>query len=428
MKNKEQNLKKLKEKIIISNLLEEEKMENKTKITYIIKPIVAASVMLVSLSGIVFAKEISNQIYNKYFTGAGVEKAINEGYIENPKMGENNSDSTIENEETGQIIEDNETSIKVSELIMDDFTLSMTFEVTLSDKIKDIITANEVMEMNFPDIVIYDENNIVLNTSNENELGNFKEKMKIEPTDFINSGANTFVSEKNNNTVKIIYNFYAGGEDNIYPKSKELNIFVDRIKISKDETVMGDEEITIKGNWNFKVDVPEKMYNRQNIIYTQKSTTNKDFNVQSAVVYNTGMEIGMKFKAEKQKSLKDIESELSEELEFYWSLDKDDELRTIDIANFLENKIRENPEYQKQMEEQMTKWEYEKYLTNSKGQRFDFTVGPRENGSASIDDEGFMTSNCVFDLTTFDATDEITLHIDYKGNKADIILERRQEN
>ncbi len=426
VKNKEENLQKLKEKIIISNLLEEEKMENKTKKAYIIKPIVAASVMLVSLSGIVFAKEISNQIYNKYFTGAGVEKAINQGYIENPQMEENNSDTTIENEETGQIIEDNETSIKVSELIMDDVTLSMTFEVTLSDKVKDIITANEVIEMNFPNIVVYDENNIVLSTSNENELGKFKEKTKIEPIDFVNSGLNTFVSEKSNNTIKIIHNFYTGGES-IYPKSKELNIFVDRIKVSKDETVMGDEEITIRGNWNFKVDVPEKMYNRQNIIYTQKSTSNKDFNVQSAVVYNTGMEIGMKFKAEKRKSFRDIESSISEELEFFWSLDKDDELRTIDIANFLENKIRENPEYQKQMEEETSKWEYEKYLTNSKGERFDFTQGPRENGGASIDDDGIMTSTCMFDLTTYDATDEITLHIDYKGNKADIILERSDE-
>lgn len=424
MKNKEENFKKLKEKIIVSNLLEEEKMKEKTKITHIIKPMIAASVMLVSLSGIVFAKEISNKIYNKYFTGTGVEKAINEGYVENTKMEEHNSDATVENEETGQIIEDNETSIKVSELIMDDFTLSMTFEVTLSDQTKEIITANEVMEMNFPDIVVYDENNIVLNTVNENEIDKFKEKTNLEPKDFVNSGVNTFVSERNNNTIKLIYNFYTGG-DSVYPKSKELNIFIDRIKVSKNETVMGNEEITIRGNWNFKVDVPEKMYNRKNIVYTQKSTTNKDFNAQSAVLYNTGMEIGMKFKAEKKKSLKDIESRLSEELEFFWSLDKDDKLNTIDIANYLENKVRENPEYQKQMEQEMSKWEYEKYLTNSKGERFDFTVGPRENGGASIDDNGIMTSTCMFDLTTYDATDEITLHIDYKGNKADIILERK---
>ena len=425
MKSKEEIWEELKGKIAISSLIEEENMKNKGKIMAIVKPMVAACVMLASLSGIVFAKEISNKIYNQYFTGKGVEKAINEGYVESTQMEEQNANTTIENEETGEIIEDDETSIKVSELIMDDFTLSMTFEVTLSDKIKDVITANEIMEMNFRDMVVYDENNIILNTVYEGDLKEFKEKCNIEPTDFVNSGVNTFVSERTENTVKIIYNFYTGGEC-VYPKSKELHLFVDRIKASKKETVMGDEEITIRGNWNFKVNVPEKMYTRKNIIYQQKSTSNPDFNVQTAVVYNTGMEIGMKFKAEKQMSMKEMGASVSEELEFYWTLDEKDELRTIDILNYIENKVRANPEYQKLLEQSLERWEYEKYVTNSKGERFDFTMGPRENGGASIDEEGIMTTTCMFDLTAYDATDEITLHLDYKGNKADIILERKE--
>lgn len=423
MKNKEEILKELKEKIAISNLLEEEEMKKELKTIDIIKPMVAASVMIISLSGMVFAKDISKHIYNKYFTGKGIEKAVNEGYIQNTEMEEQYSEAKIHNEETGQIIEDNETSVKVSELIMDDFTLSMTFDVTLSDKIKDVITAQEVMEMNFPDIVVYDENNIVLNTVYDDDLKQFIEENNITPKDVIGSGVNMFVSEKNGNTVKVIYNFYTGGES-VYPKSKELHVNIDRIKISKNETVMGDEEISIKGNWNFKVDVPEKMYNRQNIIYKQKSTTNQDFNVQSAVVYNTGMEIKMKFKAEKQTSPKDIGESLSKELEFYNSLDENDELKTIDILNYIERKIRENPKYQELVKKEMEKWDYEKYLTNSKGEKFDFSVGPRENGGAFIDDDGMMTATCMFDLTKYDATDEVTLHLDYKGNKADIVLEK----
>ncbi len=355
-------------------------------------------------------------IYNKYFTGKGVEKAINEGYIETTKMEEQKSDSTIQDEETGEIIEDNETSVKVSELIMDDFTLSMTFDVTLSEKIKDIITAEEVIEMNFPDLVVYDENNNILNTVCEEDL-------KITPNELVNSGVNIFTSEKNGNTVKVVYNFYTGGEST-YPKSKELHIAMNKIKISKNETVMGDEEIAIKGNWEFKVDVPEKMYNRQSVTYTQKSTTNSDFNVTSATLYNTGMEIGMKFKAEKQMGMKDIYSSVSPELAFYWTLDEDDELKSMDILNYLESKARNNPEYQELSEREMEKWKYDKYLTNSKGERFEFSVGPRENGSAHIDDDGIMTSTCMFDLTQYDATDEITLHLEYKGNKADIVLQK----
>lgn len=423
MKNKKEILIDLKEKISILNLLEEEKMKDKFKIGNIIKPMVAACIMLASISGIVFAKDISKRIYNEYFTGKGIENAINEGYIENTDMKEQSSNSSIKNEETGEIVEDTETTVKVSELIMDDFTLSMTFKVTLSNQAKNIISTKDIIEMNFQDIVVYDENNIILNTIDEEDIKKLSEKTNIVPKDIINSGVNTFVLDKNENEVKVVYNFYTGGGSS-YPKSKELHIDMGKMKISKNETVMGNEEIVLKGNWNFKVDVPKKMYTRENIIYNQKSSTDKDFKVETAVVYNTGMEIKMRFQAEKQKSLKDIESEFSEELKFYWSLDKDDELRNIDILNYLESKVHENPEYQKLVEKEMDKWDFEKYLTNSNGEKFEFTQGPRENGSASIDENGIMTSTCMFDLTKFNATDEITLHLEYKGKKAEIVLEK----
>ena len=419
--SREKILNNIKDNIAIENFRTINKKRERTK--KILQSTLTVAMCSLSITGIVFAKDISNQIYNKYFTGKGVEKAINEGYIENTEMKEQSSNSTIQDEETGKIIEDNETKVKVSELIMDDFTLSMTFEVKLSDKVKDIITAKDVMEMNFPDIVVYDENNNVLNSVYNDYLKKFSEKNNIAPKEVIGSGVNIFVSEKNENTVKVIYNFYTGGEC-VYPKSKELHIDMNKINISKNvESIMGDEEISIKGNWNFKVYVPEKMYNRQNISYRQKSTSNKDFNVESAILYNTGMEIKMKFKAEKQLSMKEIGSSVSKELQFYWSLDKNDELRNIDILNYLENKERDNPEYQKLVRQEMEKWEFDKYLTNSNGQRFNFSVGPRENGSAYIDD-GIMTSTCMFDLTKYDATDEIVLHLEYKGTKADIVLEK----
>ena len=79
------------------------------------------------------------------------------------------------------------------------------------------------------------------------------------------------------------------------------------------------------------------------------------------------------------------------------------------------------------MEQETQKWKFEKYLTNSNGETFDFSVGPRANGSASIDENGIMTSTCMFDLTKYDATDEITLHLEYQGNKADIVLEKVEE-
>ena len=61
MKSKEESLKDLKEKIAISKLLEEGEMKEKVNIGNVIKPMIAASVMIVSLSGIVFAKDISTR-------------------------------------------------------------------------------------------------------------------------------------------------------------------------------------------------------------------------------------------------------------------------------------------------------------------------------------------------------------------------------
>lgn len=61
MKSKEESLKDLKEKIAMSKLLEEEKMKEKVNIGNVIKPMIAASVMIVSLSGMVFAKDISTR-------------------------------------------------------------------------------------------------------------------------------------------------------------------------------------------------------------------------------------------------------------------------------------------------------------------------------------------------------------------------------
>lgn len=61
MKNKKEILEDLKEKIAMSKLLEEEKMKEKVNTRNVIKPMIAASVMIVSLSGMVFAKDISTR-------------------------------------------------------------------------------------------------------------------------------------------------------------------------------------------------------------------------------------------------------------------------------------------------------------------------------------------------------------------------------
>ena len=81
--------------------------------------------------------------------------------------------------ETGKIITDKETKIRVSDLMMDNRSLSMTFEITLVEEIKEILTADEVKGINLPDIVVYDENNLVLYALDDRTIDKCCEKNNI---------------------------------------------------------------------------------------------------------------------------------------------------------------------------------------------------------------------------------------------------------
>lgn len=418
MYNNKEIIDDVKLKIAISNFQRKENVVMIQQKKNIFKIGIVASLMIVSVSGMVFAKEISTKIYENFFgTGKGVETAINEGYIENPEMKYENSQVAMQNEENGEKIEDTDTSVKVDDLLMDDFNLSLTFSVKLSDKILDKIKAEDIWELDFTDIVITDENENVVFLGSE-KYKEFKNNEKV-----INTGVNSFLGERQNGKVKLVYNIYTGGT--VFPKSKKLNIKFNKINISKDETVntmFGEGEITLTGNWEFSVDIPEKMYNRKTFSYIEKSSNNPDIHVTQAMVYETGMDVKLKINNAK----KYMKRPTTPEIEFWKSLPQDSKLKTTDILNYLENDINLE-EYKRYIEYEMSVWDYDKYVVNDEGKRFDTYVGPRETGGGYIDDDGVYETNCTFDLTRHDATDEITVFIDYHGKKAEIILKKVEE-
>ena len=401
------------------------------KIKSIITNTFTLAICTLSITGMVFAKEISIKVYENFFgTGNGVGKAIEEGYIEEAKTESEPSESIAVNEETGQVVEDFETSIKVDKFVMDDFTLSITFDVDFSDKIKEMLEPSKMGDMNFPDLVIYDENNVILyclggvrltEFCKEHNLGNY-DLTTIPDEMFVNSGVNSYIESKNKNSVKMLYNIYTGGD--IYPKSKKLYFDMNKIKISKSpDTIFGEEEITLSGDWNFSVDVPEKMYNRTNIVYKQKSSTNEDFKVTAATVYETGMDISMELKVEPLPKEPTIP-----ELEFYNLLPEGHALKTDEIERYLRNKLYNTNEYKEFSKNRLGMYTFDKYLVNENGEKFELTQGPRANGSGHISpDSDIYEFNGMFDLTKYDMTDTITLYVDHKGNKAEIVLEKVEE-
>ena len=426
--SKEKVLNNLKSSIAMENFKEIERKNRRIK--KILQSTLTVAICGMSVTGIVFAKNISTKIYTNFFlTGQGMETAMKEGYIENANMEYKNSEATIENAKTGQKIEAADTKIKVSEFVMDDFNLSITFDVELSEKAKEIVTAEEVWKFNFPDLVISDENNVVLycptgtrydEFSKENNLGlNYDEA--LENGAWIGSGVNIVPIEREGNHVKVIYNIYTGSGSN-YPNSKKLKIDMTQIKISKEEkTTMGGEEITLTGDWNFDVDVPEKMYNRQSTIYTQTSTTNKDYEVVAATLYDTGMELTMKIKTENQPKYP-----TSLEWEFYKTIADEDPYGMPEILNYISWKERQTEEYKEYSRKIDYLFNITSYLTNENGEKFEMTQGPRANGSKGIDEEGIMTYKAMFDLTKYNSTDKVTVHFDYNGQTEEVMLEKKE--
>lgn len=412
----------LKDNISVSKFRKEK--ARKDKIRNVLQSSLAVVLCMFSITGIVFAKDISVKVYENFWgTGNGVGHAMEQGYIEKPEMEPEVSNTVMENEETGEKVEDLDTSVKVDELVMDDFNLSMTFNVNLSDKALEVIQgeAEDVWEMNFTDIVITDENGYIV------FVGTEKTMEYIDDEKFINTGVNTFLEERKDHTLKVVYNIYTGSDH--FPNSKELNVKFGKINISKDETVntmFGDGEITLTGNWDFKVNVPEKMYNRTAIQYVQKSSTNSNYKVTNATLYETGMEVEVELKNVIPNLPK--EPPTTPEIEFLKTLPEDSEFKTLesDISSYLYNKLWMTEEYQNYRKAYDEAYDVEVYLLNSNNEKFEFTMGPRENGSKDIsEDKKSLTYSAMYDLTKYDATDEVTVVVNKNGKEEIIKIEKK---
>lgn len=420
--DKDSILNNLKDNISASNFRKERARKNKIK--NILQSSFAVVICMFSITGIVCARDISSKIYENFWaTGNGIGHAMEEGYIEKPEMEPEISNTVMENKETGERVEDLETSVKVDELVMDDFNLSMTFNVNLSDKALEVIQgeAEDVWEMNFTDIVITDENGYIV------FVGTEKTMEYIDDEKFINTGVNTFLEERKDHTLKVVYNIYTGSDH--FPNSKELNVKFGKINISKDETVntmFGDGEITLTGNWDFKVNVPEKMYNRTAIQYVQKSSTNSNYKVTNATLYETGMEVEVELKNVIPNLPK--EPPTTPEIEFLKTLPEDSEFKTLesDISSYLYNKLWMTEEYQNYRKAYDEAYDVEVYLLNSNNEKFEFTMGPRENGSKDIsEDKKSLTYSAMYDLTKYDATDEVTVVVNKNGKEEIIKIEKK---
>lgn len=334
-------------------------------------------------TGVVFSKDISNFIMNFFSNNEGMDNAIEHGYIDKPNM---------------EYIDSNGTELKINQVLMDDYNLSLEMNIKLSEK----INTESIDEISFQDMIITDENNNILycedQTTFENycKNNNLKYIWKETNENYINSGSNKFIKTNNGDTINLVYNFYASK----YPKSKKILINLNKILCS-----YKDKDIIINGNWQIEYEVPEKFYNRKAYIYTVKNCTSNKIRIEEVTVTETTTK--MIIQADEKPFLP-------------YELTDDEETKN--------RKIQEELERQQNMTiedfENKRKFKNE-YIENDRGEKFYPTISTSEDTGYSFIDMSYLLHWQTFNLNKYNATNTLKIYMNYNGEDIIIELERK---
>lgn len=436
MNNKEM-LDKFKMNVAISNF--EKECESKTnekgiytlekrKIwrDYIMKKRIIATtcVGMILMSGVVFAANIDN--IKNYFRGLGngIDTAVENGYVANPKMDYIESNTTL-SKETGTIVEDIKVDAKVEDFLMDDLNLSTQFSFEFDEKINNYIDLNNINDVTLDDLFVRDEENRLIYSVNDKEI--FENYCKEHNLNYVfgefdnekyyNNGLNWFPSfiNKDSRLVQLTYNMYSEG----FPKSKKLYFSFSKITITEQNN---SNEIIVQGNWEIELDVPEKMYNRTSETYRVISCSNENFEVYSSSVSDTGFEIGVIInnieRPEFPEKLREIQGEEWAEKvmqppykELYVDFIKKNSPINVDGRNLLLPKdLREQGDYC--------------YVENSNGEKFQCTLSPSRRAKNKWLEGNKFDFYETFGMTKYDATDNIEVVLNYYGEPVTIELEK----
>lgn len=360
----------------------ETKRKNSIYLTILIKIISSITAFILIVMGIVFAKDISNWIYdifNPASTGTGVIKMVENGYLYNTQM---------------EYIENNDNFVKIDYIMMDDFNLNIVFDVKTKQKI------DKAYMIEISDLIILDENKNIIFCSYNNDV--YKEYCKENGLKYekdwvlknhTNSGYQTEIIEKSDNNIKFIYKMYSS----IYPRSKELFINFGNINIIPTiESVTSDEKITIDGKWNLKFELPQEFYNREIIKYNVEGNTDKEngVNIEEITASYTEMHVSLK--------IKNATNPIN-------NVKEDVENRLLTILEGNENdEIVQHPT-----------------IENENGEIFKISTATREGNFSKIyRKNGDLDIHIIFPLTKYDYTNNLKLKMILKGNEICINLKK----
>lgn len=436
-----------KDKITISNFQKDKVME-KNKIN--VKRLVSvASIAIILTTGVVFAEEITEFI-KYHFTNKIVEDAANSGYVGEINSNTIEEETTLVEEDTGFVINDVGVSVKFDEFVMDDLTLSTNMTMTFDEKIKEVFELDKLQHIAIKDLMILDEENrILLTTGTESDFNrlckeyNLSQKFAQWGEDYYNCpfGKGIVSHDKETNTIK--YNIDISASDRFFPKSKKLRFVFSKIYLERFEEYTGQNieageylesyAVTLKGDWMFEVDVPEKMYNRTKIGYEVLSISHPNMEVYASEASETGFELGVIVTGEVEPEFPQFEY-LNEITDKY----KNGEL-SDDEFNQKYNEFAKTEEYQETMNEfhnerepirnwtffmdpeMENKLDYVSNIKNEKGKVF-YTAF-RMQRHEFIEGNKFDYFD-VYEMSKADLTDKLTVTLFYRDEPVIIELQK----
>lgn len=392
----------------ISYSIENLKYDNKKNIILLIKRIIITILGIGTLTGgIVFAK---GYIFKSFNLGKGIDTAVQNGYIH-----------VIEQEK----INGTGTNISAIEFLMDDTNISTKFSFEFDEEIRKKLNIGNIKNIELSDLIITDENDIVLYCASEKVLEEFCQNNNLDypslkDTDrYFYSGLNRFLAPSSEeDIINLTYNIYLGALECNYPKSKHLKYQFHSIKLIENNESEDNYKV-LEGDWEINIDVPEAMYNRSAITYKVISCSDENMDITTAKVSDTGFEFGcIMYDVEIPEEVKKYKENIARK-------DISEEQRKECLIEYLESDVPLTPiiaDYYPELGETI---ENCTYIENENNQKFKISTNPgRKQRCQFINGESDYSFYETFDLTKYDITNELKLHIVFYDKVITVTLQK----
>lgn len=444
------NNKELKEKFqfrIALSKIEQETYTSKNTSISIKKSVIAACVCLFLTTGIVFAKDIEEFIKDKFGLGKGVTTSIEHGDIIEPKVTFIEKSMDLIDIKTSKVIDTITTKVSINSAVIVENNIGLEVYFEFDSKLNNYIDLGKLVNdnidyenshiINFKDLFVFDNENNIIFTSQKDTENIFK-----YCNEYNLNYDNIKVIESNiSNSIKYIDNTNPGIirltlestiNLNKLPKITNLHILFGELSFIPKITSNQKNEFNLQSEqkFNFNIEIPEKIYNLDEETYEVISCESNEIEVIDAKVNNTGFHFAFTILNSKPSVYPTLLTEIEKEIPAGFISNTREEF----VSHYGEEYTKLYEEYYENVYiikydglNPFVPWIKKQegcYVMNSKGEKFSKST----NQTVSIPSFENLPPNTyydIYDMTKYDATDNITIVINFKNELIHIELEKR---